>query len=230
MFLQRHKSRIIAAAALFATFIGIGGAAHSACGVERAAVAEELSLPRLVASGLSEAVPEIISEETVTVVPVEPEEEVHKTAIGLRGAAAPKAPVIEYTPPASGEGHLTYYEHGHFQPGENGILITAEGEELRYSSVIEVSATAYTTERQENKITATGTVAHVGGIAVDPKVIPYGTKMYIVSKAGAWAYGYAVAEDCGGGIKGNKVDLFLDTYDECIQFGVRKALVYIIEE
>ncbi len=125
--------------------------------------------------------------------------------------------------------YLVYHEEGYFKPGENGVITTPEGEELRYTSVISCSATAYTTERQENKITATGTVAHVGGIAVDPKLIPYGTRLYIISEAGTWSYGYATAEDCGGGIKGNKIDLFFDTYDECIDFGVRNALVYVLE-
>lgn len=125
--------------------------------------------------------------------------------------------------------YLIYHEEGYFKPGENGVIITPEGDQLRYSSVISCSATAYTTELQENKITATGTVAHVGGIAVDPKLIPYGTRLYIISESGTWSYGYATAEDCGGGIKGNKIDLFFDTYDECIDFGVRNALVYVLE-
>ncbi len=130
---------------------------------------------------------------------------------------------------AAPEPYLVYHEEGYFKPGENGVIITPEGEELRYTSVISCSATAYTTERQDNKITATGTVAHVGGIAVDPNLIPYGTRLYIISESGTWNYGYATAEDCGGGIKGNKIDLFFDTYDECIDFGVRNALVYVLE-
>jgi 3D (Asp-Asp-Asp) domain-containing protein len=99
----------------------------------------------------------------------------------------------------------------------------------KIESVFNVSCTAYTTELTDDKITATGTVAKVGTVAVDPKLIPYGTKMYIEAEDGSWVYGYAVAEDCGGGIKGNKIDLFFDTYDECIKFGVRKAVVYIVE-
>ncbi|MDR2606436.1 MAG: 3D domain-containing protein [Oscillospiraceae bacterium] len=102
--------------------------------------------------------------------------------------------------------------------------------EVPAAKILEVSATAYTTERQENKITATGTTARVGAIAVDPTVIPYGTRMYVMAADGSWVYGYATAEDCGGGIKGNKIDLFFDTYDECIQFGVKKAVVYILDD
>ncbi|NCB63139.1 MAG: DUF348 domain-containing protein [Clostridia bacterium] len=109
-----------------------------------------------------------------------------------------------------------------------GVLTTASGEQLPYTNAITCVATAYTTERQSWKITATGTTARVGAIAVDPKVIPYGTKMYIVTSDGAITYGVATAEDCGGAIKGKKLDLFYDTYNECIQFGVRKCTVYFL--
>lgn len=110
-----------------------------------------------------------------------------------------------------------------------GVLTTSAGETLSYSKVLSVSATAYTTERQSWKRTATGTTARVGAIAVDPKVIPYGTRMYIQSADGSILYGVATAEDCGGAIKGNKVDLFFNTYNECIQFGVRKCTIYILK-
>ncbi len=109
-----------------------------------------------------------------------------------------------------------------------GVITTATGETVSYSGIVDVSATAYTTENTRNRITATGTVARVGTIAVDPTVIPYGTKMYIVSRYGNWIYGYATAEDCGGGIKGHRVDLFYDTIYQCFQFGVRDARIYIL--
>ena len=73
-----------------------------------------------------------------------------------------------------------------------------------------------------------GTLARVGAIAVDPTVIPLGTKMYVVSNDGQYVYGYCVAEDIGGGIKGNKIDLYFDTYAECWDFGVRMCTVYIL--
>ena len=66
-------------------------------------------------------------------------------------------------------------------------------------------------------------------MAVDPKVIPLGTKMYIVSADGEYLYGYCVAEDTGGAIQGNIVDLFFNTYEECIQFGRRDVLIYILD-
>jgi 3D (Asp-Asp-Asp) domain-containing protein len=115
-----------------------------------------------------------------------------------------------------------------FPEDAGGTITTFNGETFSYTMILYCSATAYTTERQENKITATGTTARVGAIAVDPKVITYGSELYIISDGGEWVYGYAVAEDCGGGIKGNKIDLFFDTYDECIRFGVRNAIVYVL--
>lgn len=110
-----------------------------------------------------------------------------------------------------------------------GLLTTASGQVLPYSDVLTCTATAYTTELQAWKITATGTTARLGAIAVDPRVISYGTKMYIVSADGSITYGIATAEDCGGSIKGNKIDLFFDTYDECINFGRRPCTVYILK-
>ena len=75
----------------------------------------------------------------------------------------------------------------------------------------------------QGNITSTGTRPKVNHtIAVDPKVIPYGSKVYIEG------YGTYIAEDCGGGIKGNMIDIYMSSYNECIQFGRRKAKVYII--
>lgn len=73
-------------------------------------------------------------------------------------------------------------------------------------------------------ITSTGTKPRVNHtIAVDPKVIPYGSKVYIEG------YGTYIAEDCGGAIKGNKIDIFMSSNTECNKFGVRKAKVYIVK-
>ena len=52
--------------------------------------------------------------------------------------------------------------------------------------------------------------------------------MYVVSNDGQYVYGYCVAEDIGGDIKGNKIDLYFDTYAECWDFGVRMCTVYIL--
>lgn len=118
-------------------------------------------------------------------------------------------------------------------PEEKALIKSAAPEAsfldtLSYSRVLSVEATAYSCEGYTG-ITATGTVARYGAIAVDPTVIPYGTSMYIVSDDGVYIYGYATAEDCGGGIKGNRIDLYFDTVDECWEFGRRACTVYILD-
>ena len=112
--------------------------------------------------------------------------------------------------------------------GEN-CIITKDGQLLEFSHQGQFRATAYTAgEPGVDGITATGTQARVGAIAVDPKVIPYGTRMFIVSEDGKYIYGEATAEDCGGLIKGNRIDLYFDTLRECNTFGVRMCQVYFL--
>ena len=110
------------------------------------------------------------------------------------------------------------------ETGTSGRLVTRSGVE-RYRRVLTVTATAYTAGGR----TATGTNSRVGAIAVDPSVIPLGSRLYITALDGsAWVYGYAVAEDTGGAIRGNKIDLCFNTESECISFGRRQARVYIL--
>lgn len=77
-------------------------------------------------------------------------------------------------------------------------------------------------------ITASGTKARPGVVAVDPKVIPLGTKLYIESLDGTKDYGYAIAEDTGGAIRGNRIDLFMEDPKDVKAFGRRKVKVYIL--
>lgn len=73
-------------------------------------------------------------------------------------------------------------------------------------------------------MTATGTKATAGRtIAVDPSVIPYGTKVIINGHE-------YIAEDCGVAIKENRIDVFFNTHEEALEFGVVQAEVYIINE
>ena len=74
----------------------------------------------------------------------------------------------------------------------------------------------------DGNITATGTVPTVGRtVAVDPSVIPYGSKVIINGHT-------YIAEDCGGAIKGNKIDILFATHKEALQFGVQYAEVFVI--
>ena len=110
----------------------------------------------------------------------------------------------------------------------SGVLTFQSGSTLRFTSVKSMTATAYTAGYGgADYCTATGTAVRVGTVAVDKRVIPLGTRMYIVSEKGDVVYGLAVAEDTGG--KGNKVDLYYNTYQECINFRRRTCSVYILE-
>lgn len=111
----------------------------------------------------------------------------------------------------------------------DGYIVLPTGEVLTYTHTDEYKATAYTSWYADmTGTTATGTKARVGAIAVDPRLIPYGTRMFIVTNDGEYVYGIATAEDCGGGVKGKHVDLFLDTVAECFEFGVRKITIYFL--
>lgn len=111
----------------------------------------------------------------------------------------------------------------------DGVIITPDGEYLTYTGSLAVTATAYHNSDPGCTIyTAIGTLCRVGAIAVDPRVIPLGTRMYIVSDDGQYIYGVAVAEDTGKSIKGNKIDLYFDSVAECNTFGIRGCTVYFL--
>ena len=109
-------------------------------------------------------------------------------------------------------------------------LLLPTGERLRYKKKDYVRATAYThTDAGCTSTTATNTRVHRGTVAVDPRYIPYGTRMFIMASDGSYIYGLAEAEDCGGDIKGDRMDLYLPSYEECIRFGRRTCTVYFLE-
>ena len=109
----------------------------------------------------------------------------------------------------------------------SGTLTLADGSTLDFSAAKSMTATAYTAGYGgADYYTATGTSVRVGTVAVDKRVIPLGTKLYIVTNDGI-VYGTAVAEDTG--VKGDKIDLYFDTYQQCINFGRRGCTVYILK-
>jgi len=75
-----------------------------------------------------------------------------------------------------------------------------------------------------NGITATGLRARKGIVAVDPRIIPLGTRLYIQG------YGEALAADTGGWIKNYRIDLCFESLEECFRYGRRKIKVYLIED
>ena len=111
----------------------------------------------------------------------------------------------------------------------DGYIILPTGEVLTYTKKDTVRATAYThTDAGCDMITATGSVVHKGTVAVDPRFVPYGTRMFIVANDGSYVYGVAEAEDCGGAIKRDRMDLYFPTYAECMAFGWRTCTVYFL--
>ncbi len=103
----------------------------------------------------------------------------------------------------------------------------------RYTKKITMTATAYSTHPSENggyTVSAMGNQLGHGIVAVDPSVVPLGSKVYIEAADGSWVYGVASAEDTGGSIKGNKIDLCYEgTVSEVNKFGRRSCVVYILE-
>ena len=123
------------------------------------------------------------------------------------------------------------------EKGDRDFIVTSRGQ-TRYKTAITMEATAYdlsfasTGKRPGDRyygITASGTQARPGAVAVDPRVIPLGTKLYIQSLDGTKDYGFAIAEDTGGAIKGNRIDLFFQSNAQCKSFGRRNVKVYILK-
>ena len=113
---------------------------------------------------------------------------------------------------------------------KTGTIVLENGQSVTFHDVIEMRATAYSSEDPGvGTRTASGTTVRVGAVAVKKEQIPLGTKLYIVSNDGAYLYGFSIAEDTGGGIRENRIDLYFDTAAECIQFGVRNCTVYVLD-
>lgn len=107
------------------------------------------------------------------------------------------------------------------------IPLNKNGRPVNYKKVITGKATAYCT----GTTCSTGAPAMPGRVAVDPREIPYGTKMYIVSSDGKYNYGYCTASDTGGFIytSNTVVDLYIRGYSNCRNFGRRNVDIYILE-
>ena len=96
---------------------------------------------------------------------------------------------------------------------------------IRFKKMLVMEATAYTPfDDGQSGLTASGIPARHGVVSVDPRVIPLGTRIYVMG------YGPALAADTGGAIKGARIDLCFDEYNEAIRFGRRTVEVYILAE
>ena len=121
--------------------------------------------------------------------------------------------------------------------GTVNVYTPSRGGEISYSKKLKVRATAYTADYNCTGkgpddpylgMTSTGKMAKrnpngYSTIAVDPKVIPLGSKLWVDG------YGYGIAEDIGGAIKGNKIDLYYDSSDEMWGWGARNLNIYILK-
>lgn len=115
---------------------------------------------------------------------------------------------------------------------ENGIvdketfvyLGRLAGMPSRYSRALSMKASAYSAYDPGNgSYTYGGNLLRKGLAAVDPTVIPLGTRLYIPG------YGYAIADDIGGAIKGQRIDLAFDNRREALNFGVQRVTVYVVD-
>jgi uncharacterized protein YabE (DUF348 family) len=98
--------------------------------------------------------------------------------------------------------------------------VSRGGYDVRFSRALDMVATAYT---YTGRNTASGVPPRFGAVAVDPRVIPMGSRLYIED------YGYATALDRGSAIVGNRVDVFLETAAQASRWGVRRVKVYVLE-
>ncbi|WP_313990594.1 3D domain-containing protein [uncultured Selenomonas sp.] len=125
--------------------------------------------------------------------------------------------------------HLDIQLHENAQAAEQRRAREREAERIsrgipRYRAAYTMNASAYLpSDGGGSGITATGIRARRGVVAVDPSVIPLGSRLYIPG------YGEAIAADTGGAIVGHTIDLCMESYDEAIQFGRRSVEVYVIE-
>ena len=111
----------------------------------------------------------------------------------------------------------------------DGFIVLPTGEVLTYTRTDQFVATAYTHfDEGCDEYTANGAKVKWGVVAVDPKVIPYGTRMFIVTNDGSYVYGLSTAEDCGGAIQNKRLDLYMPTLEQAFQFGIRNCTVYFL--
>ncbi|MDO5689702.1 MAG: cell wall-binding repeat-containing protein [Tissierellia bacterium] len=115
----------------------------------------------------------------------------------------------------------------------NQTITLKDGTVRRIKQVIIMSSTSYDASPESNgpwgPITALGTNLRPGVVAVDPTVIPLGTEVYVVSNDDWPTYGMGIAEDTGGAIKGNKIDLFYESRQTVLEYGRREVTVYVLE-
>jgi len=133
----------------------------------------------------------------------------------------------------TGEKVLKEPVNGIIEEGSKTTFVSSRGQVTRFVKALKMTATAYdaTFESCGKKpdhpgygITYTGLRVRHGIAAVDPKVIPLGTYLYVEG------YGEALAADIGGSIKGNRIDLYLESSEEVARYGRKTVKVYVLDK
>ena len=107
------------------------------------------------------------------------------------------------------------------------LELDENGVPTQYTEAITGKSCAYTAE--PDALMSTGKPVFQGYVAVDPDIIPYGSELYIIAEDGE-VYGYAIAADTGYSVRKGHiiVDLFMDEYDDCIQWGAKNVTIYVL--
>ena len=122
--------------------------------------------------------------------------------------------------------------NGLIEEGAKTLLVTSRGQ-YNFTRAIKMTSTAYdatfescgkTPDNPHYGVTASGLKVRPGIVAVDPRVIPLGTWLYVEG------YGEALAADTGGAIKGNKIDLYFDSPSDVKKYGKKSVKVYILNK
>ncbi|HHX17735.1 MAG TPA: DUF348 domain-containing protein [Clostridium sp.] len=157
--------------------------------------------------------------EKVYVVKYEDGKEVYRRLMNESVVLEPSEKVVEYGTVAS--------------------YVSSRGDRFRYSEVLEMRATAYTASYECTGkrpgdpgfgITYTGIPVRPGIVAVDPNVIPLGSRLYVEGVGDVPDYGYALAADIGSAVKGDIIDLYKEDKESVKKWGVRKVRVYILRD
>lgn len=107
--------------------------------------------------------------------------------------------------------------------GSRDTISTSRGA-MRFKQAIYMEASAYLpSDGGGSGLTASGMMAQHGVVAVDPNVIPLGTRLFIPG------YGLAIAADTGGAIQGDTIDLCMEDYSAAMDFGRRTVKVYVLD-
>lgn len=109
-------------------------------------------------------------------------------------------------------------------PDDHAAVVQVDGRNVAFADAMKLTASAYASgEPGVGTVTYTGVIVRPGAVAVDPRVIPLGRLLYVEG------YGYSVAADIGGAIKGERIDLFTHDVDEALYgFGMQPRRVWVL--